>query len=60
LKFLDEVDVLQRPQAGPIPDEIWIPLCSQEVQAYFKIIALPKTKDDDHRGKLIVRKELSY
>jgi hypothetical protein len=56
LKFFDEVDVLQRLQAGPIPEEIWIPLSSQDVQAYFKNIALPKTADDEHRGKLIARK----
>jgi len=45
--FFDEVDVLQRLKAGPIPEEIWIPLSSQEVQAYFKNIALPKTADDE-------------
>ena len=55
LKFFDEVDVLQRLQAGPIPEKIWIPLSSQDVQAYFKNIALPKTADDEHRGKLIAR-----
>jgi hypothetical protein len=31
--FFDEVDVLQRHEAGPIPEEIWIPLSSQEVGA---------------------------
>ena len=56
LKFFDEVDVLQRLQAGPIPEEIWISLSSQDVQAYFKSIALSKTADDEHRGKLIARK----
>jgi hypothetical protein len=56
LKFFDEVDVLQRLQAGPIPEEIWILLSSQDVQAYFKNIALPKTADDEHRGKLIAKK----
>ena len=56
LKFFDEVDVLQRLQAGPIPEEIWIPLSSQDVQAYFKNIALPKTADDEHRGNLIAKK----
>jgi len=50
LKFFDEVDVLQRLQAGPIPEEIWIPNSSQEVQAYLKNIAQPKTTDDEHRG----------
>ena len=51
--FFDEVDVLQRLQAGPIPEEIWIPNSSQdEVQAYFKNIALPKTASDEHQGKL--------
>ena len=54
--FLDEVYVLQRLQAGPIPEEIWIPLSSQEVQAYFKNIALLENADDEHRGKLIARK----
>ncbi len=57
LKFFDEVDVLQRLQAGPIPEKIWIPLKSQDVQAYFKNIDLPKTADDEHRGKLIARKK---
>jgi hypothetical protein len=56
LKFFDEVDALQRLQAGPIPEETWIPLSSQEVQAYFKNIALPKTADDEHRGKLMAQK----
>ncbi len=56
LKFFDEVDVLQRPQAVPIPEEIWIPLSPQDVQAYFKNIALPKAADGEHRGKLIARK----
>jgi hypothetical protein len=30
------------------------------VQAYFKNIALPKTSDDEHRGKLIARIKLSF
>jgi hypothetical protein len=59
LKFFDEVDVLQRLQAGPIPEEIWIPLSSQDVHAYFKNIALPKTADDEHRGNLIAKNKLS-
>ncbi len=58
--FFDEVDVLQCIQAGPIPEEIWISLSSQEVQAHFKIIALPKTANDKHRGKLIARKKCPF
>jgi len=54
LKFVGEVDALQRLQAGPIPEEIWIPLISEEVKAYFENIALPKNADDEHRGKLMV------
>ncbi len=56
----DEVYVLQRLNTGPSLDDIWIPLSSQEVQAYFKTIVLRKVADDKHRGKLIARKKLSF
>lgn len=56
LKFFEEVDALQRLQAGPIPEEIWIPTTSQDVQAYFKKIAHPITADDEHRGKCVATK----
>jgi len=59
-KLFYEINVLQRLEAGPIPDEVWIPLSFQEVQAYFKNIALPTTANDAHRGKLIARKEFSF
>ena len=56
-KVFYEVDDLQRLPAGPIPEEIWIPSTSQDVQAYLKKIAHPTTMDDEHRGKLIQRKK---
>ena len=60
LKFFDEVDELQRLKAGSIPEDVWIPLSTQDVQAYLKRIAPPKTSEENCIGKYAYSKYLFH
>jgi hypothetical protein len=42
----------ERLPAGPIPEDIWIPNISADVQAYLKRIALPRTAEDYPIGNI--------
>jgi hypothetical protein len=50
IKSFDKDGQRQRLPVGPLPADISIPNNSEDVKAYLKRIALPKTAEDDHIG----------